>query len=134
MNARHFLADLRARGINVLAEGDKLRVSAPPGALVDLDRQALAEHKADLLALLGRPTPEDVADALAWGAWLFWPTIVGENGLEVKGGRAGWLAFSETCTAGELAEVRLVAGWPEGEPPGEDVGEPAQLAMLGVAS
>jgi TubC N-terminal docking domain len=131
MSAHLLLADLRARGINVLAEGDTLRVSAPRGALSEADRAALAECKTEVLSLLRRPTSEDVAAALAWAAWGFWPAIVGEGGVEVKGGRAAWQAFSERCTAGDLAEVRRVAGWPEGLPP-EDDGEPAQLALLGV--
>lgn len=52
MNARQLLADLRARGITVRAEGGTLRVSAPRGALSEADRAALAEGKADLLAAL----------------------------------------------------------------------------------
>jgi TubC N-terminal docking domain len=130
MNATCFLDDLRRRGITIAAAGDNLRVS-PASALTAEDRELIRAHKADLLSLLGRPTPEDVAAALAWAEWLFWPAIVAEGGAEVPSGRAAWVAFSERCTAGDLAEVRAVGGWPEGLPPGGD-GEPAQLAMMGV--
>jgi hypothetical protein len=46
------LAALNARAVRLTAVGDRLRVDAPAGTLTAADRQALAQHKAALLALL----------------------------------------------------------------------------------
>jgi len=46
------LGDLRARDITLALNGDNLRVDAPMGALTDEDRQAIRDHKAELLAWL----------------------------------------------------------------------------------
>lgn len=45
--------DLRARDIILALNGDNLRVDAPVGVLTDEDRQAIRNHKTELLALLG---------------------------------------------------------------------------------
>ncbi len=52
MTAPELLNTLASRGITLAAEGDRLRVKAPVGALTVELRQALAEHKAELLALV----------------------------------------------------------------------------------
>jgi hypothetical protein len=59
------LADLRARGVLLVAEGATLRWRAPAGVLTDIDKDALAAAKPALLALLsdaGKP-PETPADS-----------------------------------------------------------------------
>ena len=52
MTARQLLADLEARQIVVRAEGTHLRFRAPRGALTTEHRTLLAEHKAEILAVL----------------------------------------------------------------------------------
>ncbi|MBI4506416.1 MAG: hypothetical protein HY691_12840 [Chloroflexi bacterium] len=50
--AAALLADLRARGVELVAAGDRLRWRAPAGVLSEQDRAALAENKSALLRLL----------------------------------------------------------------------------------
>ena len=58
MNATALLSDLRARGVRLEPQGDKLRVVAPRGVLTPELTAMVAEHKADLLAALqGRCSP-----------------------------------------------------------------------------
>ncbi|MBI4506292.1 MAG: hypothetical protein HY691_12220 [Chloroflexi bacterium] len=52
MNPGALLADLRARGVELVAAGDRLRWRAPAGVLTDVDRATLREHKAALVAVL----------------------------------------------------------------------------------
>ncbi|HEY0602801.1 MAG TPA: condensation domain-containing protein, partial [Herpetosiphonaceae bacterium] len=56
MTTFELLARLRGRNIKLWAEGDRLRFQAPKGALTDELRAALAEHKAEVLALLQEVT------------------------------------------------------------------------------
>ena len=59
MNAGLLLADLLARGVRLVATGDRLIVDAPKGVVTDELRQLLTAHKLELLALLEddpRPT------------------------------------------------------------------------------
>lgn len=53
MNAASLIESLAWRGISVLADGDTIKVS-PASGLTDEDRLAIRDHKAELLALLGR--------------------------------------------------------------------------------
>src|SRR5262245_17308221 len=53
MTATGILDSLWARDITLALNGDNLRVDAPVGALTDEDRQAIRNHKTELLALLG---------------------------------------------------------------------------------
>lgn len=46
------LAELRIRGVSLSAQGDRIRVEAPPRTVTDELRQALIENKPALLALL----------------------------------------------------------------------------------
>jgi hypothetical protein len=48
----------------MVPDGGRLRVDAPAGCLTAADRSALAEHKAELLALLGSPWDQVEADHL----------------------------------------------------------------------
>ena len=52
MTLVELLSTLRARDINVWADGERLRYSAPSGALTPDIREELAKHKADLLKFL----------------------------------------------------------------------------------
>ncbi len=54
MTAVELLSDLRARGVRVEVNGDRLRIDAPRGALNQETKESLARHKAELLALLNR--------------------------------------------------------------------------------
>ncbi len=60
MNALKLYHDLKARGVNLEAAGDKLRVEAPAGVVTQEDRIALVELKPVLLGFLSR-TPEEEA-------------------------------------------------------------------------
>jgi hypothetical protein len=55
LNATALLSDLRARGVRLEPQGDKLRVVAPKGVLTPDLRATLAEHKGELLAALQAP-------------------------------------------------------------------------------
>lgn len=57
MTPTALLDHLRALGVEVCAEGDKLRYRAPAGVLTDDLRQAIREHKEELLELLRPATP-----------------------------------------------------------------------------
>jgi thioesterase domain-containing protein len=52
MMVRAFLEDLRRRDIQVWADGDRLRCTAPPGVLTPELREQLKQHKGDILAFL----------------------------------------------------------------------------------
>ncbi|MEU3183397.1 amino acid adenylation domain-containing protein [Streptomyces sp. NPDC006923] len=52
MNAVDLLGELAARGVDLRAEGDRLRCLAPEGALTDRLRERITANKQDLLALL----------------------------------------------------------------------------------
>ena len=52
MNLMNLLQQLDQQGIHLACEGDSLKVSAPKGALTAEIKQALGQHKADLLAWL----------------------------------------------------------------------------------
>jgi hypothetical protein len=49
------LANVRARGIILSADGDSLRFDAPKGALTDALKRELQAHKAEIARLLARP-------------------------------------------------------------------------------
>lgn len=51
MNAVALIRQCKAIGIQIQARGDRLHVEAPAGILTPDLRQAIADHKADLLAL-----------------------------------------------------------------------------------
>ncbi len=52
MTPVQFLADLTAQSVRLAAEGDRLRVDAPPDVLTPEVLETLARHKATLLTLL----------------------------------------------------------------------------------
>ena len=60
MNAAKLIEELRSRGVVVEAAGDRLRVDAPKGAVTPELREALAEHKTEVMALI-TITEEEIA-------------------------------------------------------------------------
>jgi hypothetical protein len=52
MNAAKLIEELGSRGVMVEAAGDRLRVDAPKGAVTPELREALAEHKTEVIALI----------------------------------------------------------------------------------
>ncbi len=52
MSAFDLLAEAKRRGIELRAEGERLRYEAPEGALTDDFRKALSDHREELLSLL----------------------------------------------------------------------------------
>jgi hypothetical protein len=67
MSATGLLEELRILGVLVVPEGDRLRIEAPTAVMTPKLRRSLADHKPELLALLGAPqhptttiTPNDL--------------------------------------------------------------------------
>jgi hypothetical protein len=56
MTAAVLLADLIFAGVTLFVEGGKLRFRSPPGAYTPAMRQAVAEKRSELLALLTQNT------------------------------------------------------------------------------
>ncbi len=54
MNLNDLLAELEERGVKLGADGDQLRIRAPKGVITPKLRDALAEHKAELIKLLSQ--------------------------------------------------------------------------------
>ena len=66
MSAAALLAGLEARRVRLEPRGGLLACTAPPGVLTDADRLAVAEHRAELVALLEeRTATSSSADAEA---------------------------------------------------------------------
>ncbi len=59
MSALSLYHDLKARGVKLQADGERLLVDAPADELTDEDRAALTEFKPMLLRLLGRAELQD---------------------------------------------------------------------------
>jgi hypothetical protein len=64
MTPRELLTDLRARGVILARNGDKLRIQAAQGVLTETDRANLARYKLALLALLDPDLPVTIAPTL----------------------------------------------------------------------
>jgi hypothetical protein len=92
MNARSLLEDLRRRGVLLEANGERLHVDAPVGAIPEELRSALTEHKPRLLRLLEWERRKlEEADRL---------------GLLVRWSKEpGWIALHDP-TIGEWHEVK----------------------------
>jgi hypothetical protein len=65
MTAAALLAALRVRGVEVYVADGRLRYRAPAGVLDNDLRRAAADHRAELLALLGAPSSPAWDDAAA---------------------------------------------------------------------
>jgi len=100
MNANLLLDKLKRRGIALAANGDRLTIEAPKGALTDELRQALMDHKPELLGLLsGEPRPTRPCFSCRSQCWRRRPPE--------RGGR--WL-----CGACHPDQERLQREWLEG--------------------
>lgn len=67
MTAAALLADLEARDVRLWLEGGALTYDAPPGALTDRDREAVAANRAALVALLAaEPSAPSDSDSLTF--------------------------------------------------------------------
>ena len=106
--AESVLAKLSRRDIRLVADGDRLRVSAPPGAVSDELRELLARHKADLLSYLSAPSAP-VPYAPSSGQRRLWflhtvdPSSVGYNVL------LGWHVSGALDCAALAAALEEVA-------------------------
>lgn len=79
MTADLLIADLRSRGVTLVPDGDRLRCR-PKSALDPEDLAALAEHKAEVLAVLRAQTSSPVPGKLVCWACRerrFWLSIHG---------------------------------------------------------
>jgi hypothetical protein len=61
MTTHAFLDSLTRRGVRLSAASGRLDIDAPAGVLTAEDRVALAEHKAELVAILTAPVPDPCA-------------------------------------------------------------------------
>src|SRR5688572_31641938 len=61
MSARELLVQLREKGVDVKANGDRLVIDAPRGAITPDLRDALSANKAELLRILTAPPLERAA-------------------------------------------------------------------------
>ncbi len=68
MNALSLYHDLKARGVNLEADAERLKVDAPAGVVTEADRAALLEFKPDLLKFLSR-TPEEEPQRESKARW-----------------------------------------------------------------
>jgi len=59
VNAQDLLTDLQSRGVQISAEGDRLRIKAPRGAVTPELRERLARNKPDIIAALSTPESPD---------------------------------------------------------------------------
>src|ERR1044072_8026227 len=55
MTAHELIAQLQEKGVELKSTGDRLVIDAPKGTITPEVRNALAEHKAELLVILSRP-------------------------------------------------------------------------------
>lgn len=121
------LAELDRRQVSITAHGDRLRASAPQGALTNEIRELLAAHKPELLAYLaGRrtvtirpdddpiwrdPRPDLLGDSASWSLLL-------AQALEIDGDLFGMLAVLRGM--GARLAIAGPTGWtlrPEGPLP-----------------
>ena len=62
MNIPTLLMDLDLKGVRFTIEGDRIVIDAPPGMVTPVVRTQLSEHKADVIAWLGRDHGDDAVD------------------------------------------------------------------------
>ena len=124
MNAPELLAELQGRGVVLEAVGGRLRFDAPRGALTPALRQAMQQHKGELLELAERHLRTQardlvaVAELLVAGHALGWPELAIGPGLSVRAGEDAWTRFLEHPPPGALeaalagAKARIEEAWP----------------------
>lgn len=82
MNSAELLARLSQCGVELVVDGDKLRYRAPKDALTPELRDALIEHKSDLLAhLRGQIKHESASET---SQLLAWASELAEHGCELS--------------------------------------------------
>jgi hypothetical protein len=64
VSAEHLLHDLVRRGVELRADGDRVRWRAPRGVIGPADVEAIRSHKPALISLMSRPSLIDDAYAL----------------------------------------------------------------------
>jgi hypothetical protein len=99
MNALKLNHEMKARGVNLEAVGEDLRVGAPVGVLTDEDRSALLECKPDLLEFLSRQAERRPRKSEARWAGLGWIRILDPDAEEWHEMRAS------ECLPGMIAEA-----------------------------
>jgi hypothetical protein len=77
--AAQLVERLRARGVDLLTDGERLGVR-PAGVLTEAEREALRQHKAEVLALLRSSPPPATApaDVGRWSLPALNPAVVAE--------------------------------------------------------
>jgi len=123
MNTAQLLTDLEHRGVVLHIVGDRIKWKAPRGALTELDRQALAAHKTEILTALAAELEADRVALLAWGECYCWPSVrvapkreadfplmaADTDELLIPSGRVAWLAWTAAASASDLERVRMSA-------------------------
>jgi hypothetical protein len=74
MTAHRLIQSLAARGVRLAAAAGRLDIDAPADVLTAEDRAILAQHKAELVAILTAPRPDPfdrltVCRRTPWGTW-----------------------------------------------------------------
>jgi hypothetical protein len=88
------LEDLRARGVELSAQGNRLRVEAPAGLLTPELRQALVTYKPALLKLLEASAHlERSFELLELAGRLGWPLLADTDGQTMLGSEQAWRTF-----------------------------------------
>ena len=103
MNALSVYRDLKARGVVLEAQGDRLKVDSPVGVLTDGHRTALKEHKPKLLELLSRPRgkPQGASEHESVARW------AGPGLIKIRDPFTGeWHRWpADECLPGVVAEA-----------------------------
>ena len=103
MNALELYRDLTARGVNLEAQGELLKVDAPAGVLTDELRAALKEFKPKLLKFLSRSheDPQEVPERESVARW------AGPGLVKIRDPFTGeWHEWPEAkCLPGVVAEA-----------------------------
>ena len=73
MSAQDLLTDLQSRGVQISAEGDRLRIRAPKGAITPELGERLEQNKPEIISALMPSRPE--LDAICRRAVSDFPTV-----------------------------------------------------------
>ena len=92
MNATELLVQLRSRGVLIEAAGDRLKVDAPKGAVTPELREALAEHKLEVLAFV-----TIAEDEIAWRVAAMLPQVPSEGPIPFLVAKQGCKSEAGRC-------------------------------------